>query len=354
MVNSIRTQVTRALGAGAVAALLSIASLSATAQPTVVRPDAAGEPRVTWTIVTPDAALAWYAVLSDLALPGPGAFAYVARSSTPADREFAAALAASRESEILHFVPLYHPSADRAALVAALRAAASASGAPPPRAALLVGALTQVISADRRARELPRLATALERAHPVVPSDAAVRAWQEALDSAYLPALASWLEAERLDAGRLIVAPGLGAEGRLFAATAARDDNLVAVGRFADDASSEAPLLAFVREACFPAVTRAARDAGLDERNGALARRASIAAVRCGAALLDARLPSRAREYRAFWLRRTTDVPPAPEGAREGTDPSLRAAFDRAFPVDPALTDRLERAIRTSQRSISR
>lgn len=171
--------------------------------------------------------------------------------------------------------------------------------------------------------------------------------WQRALDSLYLPALEPWLVLERLDAGRLIVAPGIGAEGRLFTATQDRADNLAAVGDFAADADAEAPLLAFVRESCFPAVSRAARAAGFAAADPSAARRSGLAAVRCGASLLDARLPSRAAAYRAFWLRRRNDssTPAVAPVDVPQDEAALRRAFDAAFPADAALSGALAREL---------
>lgn len=318
--------------------------------------------RARWAVVAPEAAIAWYDLLADLEVPGAGAFRFTAaRPGVPGDRMLATALAASRESEILHFVPLYHPSADRAGLADALRVAAG-DGAPAPRATLLTAALRNALPPEVRRARLPALADALARIggvsasgtaaapprRPVAsPAAGTLARWQLALDSLFLPALAPWLALERLDAGRLIVAPGIGAEGRLFAATPDRTDNLAAVGDFSADEAVEAPLLAFSREICFPAVSRAARAAGLDAGDPSAARRTSLAAVRCGAALLDARLPSRSADYRAFWLRRRNDssTPALPAVDVPQDEAALRRAFDAAFPPDAALTGAITRAL---------
>ncbi len=297
---------------------------------------------VRWRIATPDASLAWFAVLADLRLPGAGAFAFTdASSPRAASGELARALGASRQFEILHFVPMYYPSADRGALAEALRIAAT-DGAPVPRATLLVGVLRQALPPSARRTQLPALADALIAARPALPSAARTAAWQAILDTSYLPALAPWLVAERLDEGRLVVAPALGPEGRLFAATADRTDNLVAVGSFPVDTVADAPLLAFTREICFPAVSRAAREAGLRTEDPSAARRASLAAVRCGAALLDRRLPNRAAAYRHFWLMRL-DESGRPVSLPVTSD-ALHEAFARAFPPDPALSGALDPA----------
>lgn len=334
-----------------IAALASLAALVAPCYDAVSVPleaqraPTAPSPTVQWRIVTPDATLAWFAVLADLRLPGAGAFAFTAGGDARVARsQPARALAASREWEILHFVPLYHPSASRAALADAVRLAASES-APAPRATLLVGALRQALPATSRRAQLPALAMALVEANPEMPSAERTAAWQGALDSLYLPALAPWMLAERLDEGRLIIAPALGAEGRLFAATADRSDNLVAVGSFTNDSAPDGPLLAFTRELCFPAVSRAARDAGLRGGDPASARRASLAAVRCGAALLDRRLPQRADAYRRFWLQRLAESGTAVFIPAASDTSALRETFASAFPPDPALSGALDRAL---------
>lgn len=324
---------TRAIARGFAAAAIVLA-VPAAVPGAQTRPGADAAPVVRWDVAAPDAALAWFALLAELRLGGAGAFPFVASAPGPA-HPVARTLAGSRDFEILHFVPLYHPSADRAGLVAALRAAASTPPrAPTPRAEFVVGALAQAIPAAARQSRLPELAAALERqpAPPLPP--AVVAAWQRELDSLYLPALAPWLRAERLDAGRLLVSPALGAEGRIFAGTADRADNLVAVGSFPGDPDASAPLHAFVRETCFPAVTRATRGVrGFAPGDAEGARRASLAAVRCGAELLDALLPARAAAYRAFWMRRAAF---APAGAE----------FDAVFPPDPALRRALAASLR--------
>ena len=333
-----------------VSLLITGAALPAQAPPGASAPPArvpANDRR--WTLAAPDAALAWFELLADLHLEGAGAFPFTAprpvrdTGDAAPNGGLARALERSREFEVLHFVPLYHPSADRAALAEAIRAASAPTPrAPTPRASLLVTALSQSLSSTARRDRLPELAAALGRARPVAPAPAELAVWQRRMDETYAPALASWLRAEHLDSGRLIVSPALGPEGRIFAGTVDRLDNLVAVGSFPKDADPEAPLLAFVRELCFPAVTRAATGAsGFSEGDPRSARRASLAAVRCGADLLDRVLPSRAVAYRAFWLRQ--------RAADAGADPSQ--TFDIAFPADPALQPAVRAALKRVETS---
>jgi hypothetical protein len=300
-------------------------------------------PTSRWEVVAPDAALAWFTVLSEWRIDSEGAFPFIvpaaaSRAPTGRDEPIAREIRSHPDRGVLQFVPLYYPSADRAALAAALRAASQGSTAPTPRASFLVSALATAMPRVARRDQLPRLAAALERAQVVTPSGAELAQWQRRLDSLYVPALASWLALEHLDGGRLIVAPAVGLEGRLFAATPDRRDNLVAVGSFAADSEPDAPIFAFVREVCFPAVSRAATAARLGPNVPGAARRASVAAVRCGAALLDTCVGDRANAYRGFWIRQAARVGPIPNRGYVPTeDAELRREFDRVFPVDPAL-----------------
>ncbi len=316
-----------------------------------------------WTISAPDAALAWFTVLADWRVDGDGAFSYinpVAGDRAPAARDEGRSeallrrLRADPSRSVLHFAPLYYPSANRAGLAGALRAAAQGATPPEPRATFLLSALGRAMPATARSDYLPALAAALERAVPVPPSVAQLAAWQRRLDSLYLPALAPYLARERLDAGRLIVAPALGAEGRLFAATADRSDNLVAVGAFVGDPDPDAPIFAFVREICFPVVSRAASAARLDASSVGAPRRSSVAAVRCGAALMQGCLPSRVAAYHAFWVRQAERNGLTPRRAAAATESSaLRIEFDRVFPAEAALAVRVNCARSVSARPAS-
>lgn len=299
-----------------------------------------------WTVSAPDAALAWFNVLADWRVDGDGAFSFISPATgertSPRDEALVGRLRNDRSRSVLHFVPLYYPSSSRGGLARALRAAVEGAAPPEPRASFLLSALQRSMPPAARRDYLAALATALERAAPVSPSAEQLAGWQRRLDSLYLPALSPYLTRERLDAGRLIVAPALGAEGRLFAATPDRSDNLVAVGTFAGDSDPDAPMFAFVREICFPAVSRAASAARIDASSAGAARRSSVAAVRCGSALLQACLPSRVAAYQAFWIRQAAQNGPLPRAAGGSADASTtRIEFDRAFPADVPLAVRV-------------
>lgn len=309
-------------------------TLPAQGRPRAERTTASVESHARWTITSPDASLAWFDVLADLHMSGAGPFAFVVARDEVGVSELARSVRSSRDFEILHFVPLYYPTADRAALVRALRAAAiTPAAAPVPRAELLVAALSQALAPEVRRARLPELAFALEHARPVAPAAAQLAEWQQLMDSVYAPALAPWLNAERLNGGRLIVSPDIGAEGRIFAGTSDRADNIIAVGTGVGDAAPHAPLFAYVREICFPTVTRAAQQlrdfSSADPRS---ARRASLAAVRCGADLLDWALPARSNAYRAFWIQAAN----APSSTH----------FDDVFPPDPSLQPAISASLR--------
>ncbi len=299
-----------------------------------------------WTVSVPDAALAWFTVLADWRIDGEGAFSYISpvageQTANTRDEALLGRLRVDRSRSVLHFAPLYYPSSSRGGLARALRAAVEGAAPPEPRASFLLSALERSMPVAARRDYLAALATALERAAPVQPRAEQLAGWQRRLDSLYLPALAPYLARERLDVGRLIVAPALGAEGRLFAATPNRNDNIAAVGTFALDPDRDAPMFAFVREICFPAVSRSATAARLDASSIGAARRSSVAAVRCGAALLQSCLPSRVLAYQAFWIRQADRNGLVPRGASPAEPSALRIEFDRVFPVDVTLAVRV-------------
>lgn len=298
-----------------------------------VAASAHAQPPGAWRFTAPDAAAAWFHELDLAHVAGPGAFSFYRSQGTP-DARLARSLAASGAYEILHFAPLYYPSATRQALVRAIRDAAAASPAPSaPRAAFLVGVLTSTLPAPAQRVPLAELADAVERSHPPVVPAAALDGWQRAWDTRFAPALAPFLRAERLDGGVVMVAAALGPEGRLFAGRPDdRADNVAAVGTFDAPPGADAPLFAFVRELCFPVVSRAADQApALRGPRAESARRSSIAAVRCGADLLDRVLPAEAAGYRTHW--------------QHVADPGGRAVFDTLFPPDPILAPRIHTAL---------
>ena len=285
---------------------------------------AAAPAHAQWRIASSPAANAWYDVLDLLRLGGRGALPL---TRTPGDpvAPLARVLAAER-FDLLQFVPLYYPSATPAALADALEDAAGSSAPRAPRAQFLVGAIRSALPDARDRQRVAELAVALRRTMPQGADPARLTAWQSDWDRRFAAALGPFLARERLDGGILWVVPSLGPEGRLFAGVPAdRRDNLIAVGEPRANDDADAPLFAAVRELCFPLVSRVAdRMADFTKRAGGAPqaeRRASIAAVRCGAELLDRFASAESKAYRAHWLR---------VGAGD--------AFDARYPPDPILS----------------
>ena len=236
----------------------------------------------------------------------------------------------ARALDVLHFVPLYFPSATPIAQVAGVRAAALGLPAPTVRASFLVSALRRTITApsDRR---LLTLAAGLADGAPELPAIADDRliSLQATWDSVYAPVLAPYLSAQRLDGGLLFVSPPLGPEGRIFEGRPEdRGDNVIAVGESKESGISEAPLLSAVRELCAPLITTSSAELRWHDDPVTAAR----ATVRCGCALIDRALPSRSAMYRALWARHahtatfSEGFPPNP-----GEDAAIDSALQRAF-----------------------
>jgi hypothetical protein len=281
-----------------------------------------------WRFTAPEAAGAWFAALDSLRLDGAGAFPFH-KSAGPAARPLSRTLAASPRFEILQFVPLYYPSASRESLTGAVREAATVAEPRQARAQFLVAALRQALPATADRAVLPAVAELAASANPAVIPTARLDRWQQQWDTRFAPALARYLAGERLDGGVVMVADALGPEGRLFTGIPAdRRDNVIAVGTPLAAEDADGPLFAVVREACFPLVSRAA-DAtpNFGRDRAAAARRTSLAAVRCGADLLDKLLPAEAGAYRAHW--------------RLAADAGGTRTFDTLFPPDAALAPRL-------------
>lgn len=284
-----------------------------------------------WHVAAPPAATAWYQLLDSVGVSGTGAFSFTASGATrPTD--LGRALSRGGRYDILHFVPLYYPSAGTAALADALAQVAGSAPPTAPRAQFLVGALRQALPTAAERAPLSELAALLRGTSARRVSAETLDALQAHWNRALAPALAAFLHDQQLDAGLLWVLPALGPEGRLFSGVAAdRTDNIVAVA--ASPADGNGPLYAAVRELCFPLVSRTA-DASAEFRRAVsspadAARRTGVAAVRCGAELLDRVASAEAGPYRTYWERVATRSLP----------------FDAAFPPDAVLTPLIRTAL---------
>ena len=232
--------------------------------------------------------------------------------------------------DVLHFVPLYFPSATLAALLGGVRAAAQGQPIPTPRATFLISVLQRTITTTND-RRLLSLFAALADSTPGEPAlpDVRLTALQAIWDSTYAPALAPYLSARRLDGGLLFISKPLGPEGRIFEGRPEdRGDNVIAVGESTESGISEAPLLSAVRELCAPLMTNLSAEL----RWRADPVTAGRATVRCGCALVDRALPTRSAMYRALWARNahaakySEGFPPNPS-----EDAAIDSALQRAF-----------------------
>lgn len=284
-----------------------------------------------WRLASPPAAASWFHVLDSTGVAGTGAFRFTA-SGAERPTELGRTLSRGGRYDILHFVPLYYPSAGTTALADALTQAAGTAPPSAPRAQFLVGALRQALPSAAERAPLLALADGLRRASGRRVSAETLDALQAHWNRALAPALAAFLHDQQLDAGLLWVLPALGPEGRLFAGVAAdRTDNIVAVA--ASPGQANGPLYAAIRELCFPLVSRTAEASpGFRRTAGSpaeAARRAGVAAVRCGAELLDRVAPAEAGPYRTHWERVATRA----------------LTFDAAFPPDAVLSPAIRAAL---------
>ena len=285
-----------------------------------------------WRVASSAAADRWFAAMAQLDLPVPGAFAFYVKAPRPPP-PWRSQAAQTRALDVLHFVPLYFPSATPAALVAGVRAAAQGLPAPTARASFLVSALQRTVTAANDRRLLSLVAGLADSTPgmpnmPNMPNDR-LTALQAMWDSTYAPVLAPYLSARRLDGGLLFVSPPLGPEGRIFEGRPEdRGDNVIAVGEVTDSGISEAPLLSAVREFCAPLITELSAERRWHDDPAAAGR----ATVRCGLALIDRALPTRSAMYRALWARHahttkfSEGFPPHPD-----EDAAIDAALQRAF-----------------------
>ena len=253
-----------------------------------------------WRVASSAAADRWFSAMAQLDLPVPGALAFYVKSPRPPPSWRSEAVRA-HALDVLHFVPLYFPSATVAALMGGVRAAAQGQPIPTPRATFLISVLQRTITTTNDRRLLSHIAALADStaSEPAV-SDDRLTALQAIWDSTYAPALAPYLTARRLDGGLLFISKPLGPEGRIFEGRPEdRGDNVIAVGESTESGLSEAPLLSAVREMCAPLITTLSAELRWHDDPITAGR----ATVRCGSALIDRALPTRSAMYRALWAR---------------------------------------------------
>jgi len=241
--------------------------------------------------------------------------------------------------EVVHFLPLYFVTTDRADMLEALRLVAAegsvAVSRVPRTARFGAAAAASLFSTSEERSELAAFVAALgdewattygSEWQRVAPGSGAVvseaqRRWRQE----YEPSLRPFLTRYRLDGGVIYVVASLGPEGRFFPGSPReRNDKIVAVGLPAG-VDAEGILFESVRELCFPAVRRAVPLPESERASGE--RSSSHAAVRCGDLVMARYLPARRDAYRQFWLALT--------GAPGGV--SLESAFPLTAPQLSAL-----------------
>jgi hypothetical protein len=294
-----------------------------------------------WRLTHSVAADRWFESIARLRLSPGGSLAwYSPTQGTVPSWQPEAARAATLE--VLHFAPLYYPSASPSEFASAIRAGATGTSAPTARASFLVGILTATIVAPSDRALLASIGAFVESSP--TPSGVSVQrltALQAIWDSVYSPTLAPFLRARKLDGGLLMIVPALGPEGRIFEGRPDdSSDNVIAVTDGARSTIAEAPLLAAVRELCASLVTttldRLAAAPGGPKHDAAAATRAS---VRCGASLIERALPSRIERYHLLW-------------SQFGGNTSFDAAFPPLRNVDSAIDVAIQKIFARSVTSL--
>jgi hypothetical protein len=259
------------------------------------------------------------------------------------------AIMADSAFELLHFLPLYLDRMSPEDLPRFLRHAAANPTALAPEEMVRVVRSSLPSSAQRAV--LADLADAIDDEWATFSRGAAAlraaadgarrRALQARWDEIFAPRFDEVFRASGVSRGVLLISPALGAEGRVANLRAA--GVILAVSDWSGGRTPDAPLLAAIRELCFPLLQHVAEiDDGAKAHAARSAEESSRAAVRCGAQLVDARMPSAAGEYRALFL-----------SARPGeTEAGYRERFDRRFQTDAVTLRAISREIaRATSRS---
>jgi len=254
--------------------------------------------------------------------------------------------------EIMHFLPLYFLAADSGGLLRALRSIGreARAGDDPGNLATrdAVRAVGSVLASARQREILAEFVDALENERHVfygdyereseAPRTAQIARVRERWNADLAPAIAPQLERWRLGNGSIVVSPALGAEGRFVRlGRATNGESIIAVGLPPSPADRDAVPLSAVRELCFPLVHAViGEDAARKMERVAAERLSSIAAVRCGAFVLERYLPALTPAYQSRFLR---------AAGSPATGPDIDAAFIRVFNLPPAVDAGLRRAI---------
>lgn len=353
--------------------MLAIPAIAMTGAIPAQAPSASGarvpapEATEAWRVRRSAAVDVWYHGLATIGAGAPGALPYyrvgyagltearkrtVGVFPTRLDREASRlrlALAQDSTVEVIHFLPLYFPSATPDELLAALRATlGSDPGRPGPENTTAVAAIGRALPGPAQRQLLGRVADAIAdewrtyyaaELRRTSHSDAArIAVLQRRWNARFLPAIAPYLRSIGIHGGELLISPALGPEGRILRG---HDGTATVAVQLGADDEPDAPLYSAVRELCFPFVEEITATVPSFEQLGRVAAAAESgrAAVRCGAMLLDSEAPSLAAGYRATFY---------------GTRPAP-GQFEARFHLQPAvlraLTAAIARVTRTSARS---
>jgi hypothetical protein len=236
--------------------------------------------------------------------------------------------------ELFHFLPVYFAASDRAAMLAALRAA-TADGNPQSMLEQFgASVVAAMLTTDRQRRVVNDFADALEAEWELF-----LRDYLEVLRGELDPLmaetgrywnddvarqLADYLGAGHLTGGILVISPPLGAEGRIFTGMDGNDrDNVIVVG-YPSGSTPRKIVAHAVRESCFPRVSALVARLAFSADRQMAERAASRGAVRCGSIVLETYFPELAAEYRRVFLEYAPNV-------------NTTTTFESAFPVDRQL-----------------
>ena len=203
---------------------------------------------------------------------------------------------------MLHFAPLYLTDAPIDVALDALEALGGETRArTDARIQREVDALGHVLHEPVQRQTLARFVQMLRAERAFLPRreaaelDARARSVRAVWDDSVAGPLGDFLAREGFEAGRVIVTPALGPEGRFLE----REGSSVVVVGAAADTEASAVVGAVVRELCFPTVRRALGpyEAWFDDRV-TVSDVSDQVATRCGALLLDAHAPELVAAYR--------------------------------------------------------
>jgi hypothetical protein len=274
--------------------------------------------------------------------------------STPLDRSagrFHEAFSRDPSFEVLHFLPLYFAGTGRVEMIAALKLLATARTgipqAPTPQTSLGLAAVGSVLRTPEQRALLGEFIVVLEAEWSsflnsqvrsrAAESEVLAREVQRSWDERFRPGMGPFLDRVGLTGGRVILAPALGLEGRVFSGPPQSwRDNAVAVQAPRDQDRPEQAVYLLLRELAFSLSREVGREAGVVGDDVGDEKMVAIGAIRAGAMLLDAVHPREAMGFKKFFLD---------AGGYGVPDGDIAGAFVEAFPMDSAYLDALREAI---------